>query len=82
MIYEYIFSRVLVGGAYNINNLARVDGEGNQIYLSKEVEAALPNKQFKMFCAASEVKFCFEVELTAGEQTTLQQTIDDHENNA
>jgi hypothetical protein len=80
-MFEYNFTREIIGDCYNINNPLRVDGEGNQIWLAKEVEVALPGKKFRLFCDEAVVKFEFETELTSGEQETLSDTVDAHKNN-
>ncbi len=72
---EYLYTREVTLGVYNVNNPARAD------YLAKEVEVALPGKVFILRCNAGEVKFIFDDTLTAGEQTTLSNAVDAHKNN-
>ena len=81
IMFEYFYTREIVNDAWNINNNERVDQNGNQICLSSEVEQALPDKMFKMFCAAEECKFVFEVELTENEKSILDLTVYNHKNN-
>jgi hypothetical protein len=78
---EYIYNREIVGGAYNIHNHERLDGELEQINLAKEVEAALPGENFRLICIDTEAKFIFENELTVGQITTLTNTVEAHKNN-
>lgn len=78
---EYIYTRELINGCYNINNVQRVDGEGNQIHFAKEVEDVLPGKSFKLICNDAEAKFIFTEDLSSGEQTTLANTVTAHKNN-
>lgn len=78
---EYIYTRDLVSGSYNIENPARVDEGGDQIHLAKEVSDALPGKTFKMICMGTEVKFDFDIALDSGEQTTISNIVTAHKNN-
>ena len=79
---EHIFTRVFnAGTGYDIDNPARVDAESNQIHLAKEVETALPGKTFRLICNDTEAKFVFDQTLTAGEITTLTNSVNDHKNN-
>ena len=75
MAFDYTYTRNKTAGVYDINNPDRVTT------LAQDVEAALPGKLFKIFCDDLQCKLCFEVELTAGEQTTLDGVISDHQNN-
>ena len=79
MIYTYI--REPKNHVYNIDNPERVDGEGKQIHLSKEIEVAFPGKKFKIHSIASECKIDFEIELTAEEKIILDTTVNNHKNN-
>ena len=80
---DYIYAReATVGGVnYNVENPERVDGSSNQIRLAQEVETALPGKTFKLRCNGTEVKFIFDIALSAGEETTLTNTVTAHKNN-
>jgi len=79
---EYIYTREQNGGGeWNIDNPARVDGEGNQIHLAKEVEIALPGKAFKLFCDETQARFVFDEALTTEEETTLGDTVAAHKAN-
>lgn len=77
----YTFTRELVDGSYNIDNPLRVDGEGNQIYLAKEIETALPGKSFKLKCNATQVEVIFTEVLSAEEIDDLTAVINNHKNN-
>jgi hypothetical protein len=78
---EYLYTRELVNGAYDIDNPLRVDGEGFQIHLATEIVAALPGKVFKEYCNGTECKLVFVDTLTSGEETTLTNTVTTHKNN-
>ncbi len=72
---EHTYARELVDGVYNFPNQARYDDNGVLLQPAKEVEVALPGKQFKIICSGTEIKADFVDELTAGEVTTLDSTI-------
>ena len=81
----HVYTRTMLSNnQYNINNSERVDGEGNQIYLSKEIEASFPNKKFLVRCNHTSLKILVKEadDFTAGEKTTLDQLIQDHKDNA
>lgn len=79
---EYAYERsALEGGRFDIQNPDRVDGEGEQIYISKEVEAALPGKEFKLRCHHQETIFYFESELSSVEEALLAETVVKHQSN-
>ena len=50
----YNYTREIVNELYNINNIERVDGEGNPIFLAKEIEIGLPGKVFTLKCCSAE----------------------------
>ncbi|KKN68364.1 hypothetical protein LCGC14_0452400 [marine sediment metagenome] len=77
----YSFTRELELGAYNINNRARVDGNGDVIHLWGEIETALPGKTSKMTCNGINVDITSVSDLSAGDQTTLATVVSDHKNN-
>jgi hypothetical protein len=77
----YNYSREIVDNLYDIDNVARVDGEGNQIYLAQEIEAALPGKNFNVVCNGADAAIIFTEDLTAEEQTTLGTIVSNHKNN-
>lgn len=79
---DYEFTRNLVGGSYDINNVVRVDGEGNQIYLYKEIlnEGSLPNA-FNINCEEASCIITFLEELTSEQETTLNNIVSAHKNN-
>ena len=78
---EYNYTREIVDSEYNINNPARLDGEGNQIFLGDEIVAALPGKSFKILGDAGVCKIQFDTALTDGEKTTLDTVVSNHKNN-
>lgn len=69
--HRYEYSRQVVNCSYNIDNAAKVDGEGNPIHLAKLVEAAIPGEKFVLRCNGPLAVFIFENKLTVGQQTTL-----------
>lgn len=77
----YTYSREIVNGYWNIDNKERVDGEGNQIYLAKEVEQNIPNEEFKMFANEDICFFDFVNELTNEQKDVLDTTVSNHKNN-
>lgn len=81
-VYEYERSLLPIG-AYDINNPERVDGEGNQILLAKEIEAVFVGRDFAVDCAYTVCKVIFhdEPELTPEEKTVLDQLVASHKNN-
>jgi hypothetical protein len=78
---DYVYSRELVEGRYDIDNKNRVDGEGNQIHLSNEVSIALPGKLFRLVCDAGEAKFIFNTSLSPEEELVLDACVTAHKNN-
>ena len=79
---EYEYSRELLpDGRFDIDNPNRVDAEGHQIFLAKEVYTALSQKPFGLICDATTATFSFEVDLTTEEKTTLDTTVSNHKNN-
>ena len=80
--YEYTRT-MLSNNQYNINNTERVDGEGNQIYLSKEIESEFPSKKFLVRCNDTNLKILVEEadDFSAEEKTALDQIIQDHKDN-
>ncbi len=78
---DYTYTRVMVDGTYSIANPLRLDGSGDQIHLSKEVESALPGKAFKLICNGAEAKFVFTEALSGAEKTTLDAAVTDHQEN-
>ena len=69
------------GGGYDVENTDRVDGGGTQIYLANEIETALPSKLFTIHCDDTSMDIHFDVALSAGEKTTLDGVVSDHQNN-
>jgi hypothetical protein len=77
---EYNYSRELVNGAYNIDNPLRVDLEGNQIYLAKEIQAQIPSI-IGLKCHNSNCEIDFSEELTTEEKALLDTLVSNHKNN-
>ena len=78
---HYPYVRAIVGEGYDVDNELRLDGEDLQIHIAKEIEAALPGKQFKMYCEGTSAKACFTEALTVEEKTILDQVFSDHKAN-
>jgi hypothetical protein len=77
----YLYSREVINDSWNINNPLRVDIEGNQIYLAREVSNIFPDKMFKLFCDEARVEFDFVEELTQEEKEILDTCVSNHKNN-
>jgi hypothetical protein len=78
--YNYTRSQ-LPSGKYDIEHLDRIDGEGNQIYLAKEIELVLSGKKFKVICNNASCDIIFEENLTSEEKTTLDTVVANHKAN-
>lgn len=79
MSYDYEYARVKLGtGQWDIENPNHLDGESNQIRLSKEIEAALPAITFTLCSDATQITVRCANPLTAGEEATLASTVADH----
>ena len=78
----YNYTRDLVNGAYDINNIARVDAEGKQISLSSEISAvpAFAHK-FNIICNGTGCDIDFNFTLSAPEKTQLDTIVSNHKNN-
>lgn len=73
---DYIYTRNLVDGSYDINNIADVDGGGNQVFLFKaiQVEGTLPT-EFTINCNESNCTITFSITLSGPQQTALNSTV-------
>ena len=76
----YNFTREIVDGDYNINNPLRKDGE-NQRWLAKEIQNALPDKPFRLFCNEGTGYIEFTTDLTTEEMQTIDTVVYNHKNN-
>lgn len=86
MTIEYCYVRDMIyddsdDGHWDIDNPARVDAEGNQIYLCKEVESLFPGKHFISYCHCDCADFVFDEELTPEEKELLDTLVYNHKNN-
>jgi hypothetical protein len=80
---EYSYERSTISdGRRDIDNPLRVDGEGNQIHLSKEIESALPGKNFKLKCHGDNAVLIFDNDLSSEEENLLSQVVISHKNNS
>lgn len=78
MSYEYIYTRDIVDGVYNIDNRHTAIVDDLVVPISKSIELILPGKKFICFCSASECKFIFEVELSPSEQSDLTTAVNNY----
>ena len=76
MVLEY--SREIVNGGYNIDNPLRIDGEGKQIRLAKELEEVI-ECGFKVRCKESSCKIITDEEVSNIEEITG--VVNAHKNN-
>ena len=76
--HEYKYDR---GSPYKVPNSDRVDGGGLQIRLAKEIETVLPGIGFCMHCFDSDCLVWFSDQLSAANETILDQAVLDHKNN-
>jgi hypothetical protein len=78
---EYLYTRELIDGCWNVENIDRKDEEGNHIFLGQEIQIALPGKMFNFILDGAEIKFVFEEELSEAEQSILGTVVYNHKNN-
>ena len=69
---DYIYSRELVNGLYNINNINHTEGTGLPVPLREQIkaEATLPH-EFHITCNGSVCTITFSAPLTSGQEITL-----------
>ena len=79
----YNFTRTVLGsGHWDIDHPDRVDGGGAKLFLAKEIETVIPGHPFTVRCDAGSCVVDFlGYTLTSGEETTLTDTVSDHQNN-
>jgi hypothetical protein len=75
---EYTYSREWTSTDYKIENIERVDGEDDHIYLATEIDSALPGKTFKLFGDENTLRCVFDIALSAPEKTTLDSVVAAH----
>jgi len=78
---EYTYVRKKVGIGYDIENVNRVDAEGKQIKLAKEIQTAVPNKKFIVICNHLICKVVTATAWTSAQQTTLASVVAAHKAN-
>ena len=72
---EYLYTRILD----TVTNLYNIDYPGEIIRLSEEIKINILNKTLiKTECDETELKIIIEPNLTAGEQTTLDNLVLNH----
>ncbi len=74
MATEYSYTRSSVSGGWDVDYPGRTR-------LAKEVEVALSGNSFKVCCEGTSCKVIFDVALSGADETTLAQTVSDHQNN-
>jgi len=88
-MHEYFYTREHLtdgqyAGSWNIENPERVDIEGNQIHITKEIKDGL-SLDCRMFCNIdndiSKVKFIFTSELTPEQKSQLDTIVYNHKHN-
>jgi len=69
---DYTYTREIVDGAYNINNLKHLEGGSTPVPLSNEIkaEATLPDV-FQINCNAAVCTITFSPALTSAQKDTL-----------
>ncbi|KKM02489.1 hypothetical protein LCGC14_1783920 [marine sediment metagenome] len=75
---EYNYTREIVDGAYNIDNINRTDAN-RQIYLYDEIAAAFPGWVFSTNSVS--VSLIISSQAAVPDQTQLDTIISDHKNN-
>jgi hypothetical protein len=80
--YNYTRELMIESPVYNIDNPLRVDENGNQIWLYKEILEYLPNSQWrKIDCAAESAVIYFDLELSIEDKQILDDVVYRHKNN-
>jgi len=78
---EHNYSRELVGGSYNINNILKVDGEGTQIDLYKDINADEDfSHKFNIECNMGDCRITFNFDLSAPQLSKLDTIVNNHKN--
>ena len=80
-MFTYSYTRALVNGLYDIENISRVNGESHQIHLGVEIEAVISGNSFKVEGHGVDLDIIFNTELSAGDETILDQAVSDHKEN-
>ncbi len=76
---EYTYARKLESdGLFDIDNPNKKDGTGKRIRLAKQIEVAIPNKQFLVRNNGTICKIIFKEELISSEKTTLDTIVKNH----
>lgn len=84
MNYTYSFTRTLIAlpdgsQAWDTDHPERVDGEGKQIFLSKEIEAAFPGWMFCLKGDNGTLDVCSDN--LCPDPVALQTVVENHQNN-
>jgi hypothetical protein len=76
---SYQYSRELVNGRYNINNINHTEGGADNVHLFTEIinDATLPN-EFNITCVNSSCVITFANELSGAQQTALDNVVAYH----
>lgn len=81
--YEYTRDQLTSGihlGLWDIDNPDRLDGEGNQIFLSNEILLGL-SKNSNIICSGTLARIIFQEELTTEEKSQLDTIVYNHKHN-
>jgi hypothetical protein len=74
----HVYTRELVTGRWNINNVHYVDAQNYPIPLATQVKGVLPGKVFTLRCNGAVATFDFADELTAPEIALLDTAVAEH----
>ena len=82
--FTHTYTRALVDGAFDLNHPERLDMEGDQILLAKEIEAALPGISFVVRMTGTECRVIVDAvsDLSVGDKNTLDTVVSTHKANA
>jgi hypothetical protein len=79
MIIKTYKRTLLSNGRWDVDHSDRVDvGNGKQIHLATEIEAALPGWQFTVCCSGDEAQIHSDIPLSAGQLVTLDAVVKAH----
>lgn len=79
-MFDYHYTREIVNGFFNIDNILMVDSNGKQIHLAQVIQEAFPTKKFIVRCLGHACTITFEEELTSQEKTQLDIVVEDYKN--
>lgn len=80
MTQTYTYSRALVDGGYNVNNINNTDGEGDVIPLCCDIYDSSLGKRCNIKCYEETVEITFEDPLDPTEQSNLDGVVSTYKN--